>query len=74
MDTNTFLDAISDLGFALDKIEVIENSVELTDEESERIELARNKVDDAMKILKELFPKIETLDAESRKVLENELL
>ena len=74
MNVSTFLDLISDLGFALDKIEIIKNSVDLTNEENQKILLAGKNIADATKTVRELFPTIKSLDTETRRVLKNELL
>ena len=71
-NADDFMDATSHIGFALDKIEELESSVDLTEEEGNKIEQARTMIDEAKSMLSELFPIIKSLDSETRQQLKNE--
>ena len=73
MDVSIFVDVISDLGFALDKTEAIKSNIDLNEEESQKVFMASTNINEAMNILRELFPSIESLDSETREKLKNEL-
>jgi len=74
METEDFLRVITEFEFICEDIGEIKEQIDLTNSEIQKISQAITSVENAKKILTELFPKIESLTKDLREDLTSEFV
>lgn len=72
MESEDFFRVITEFEFICDDIGEIKDQIELTKSEDHQISQAINNIENAKKILTDLFPKIESLNSDVREDLATE--
>ena len=74
MESEDFFRVITEFDFICDDIGEIQEQIDLTNSEIQKISEAINSVENAKKILTDLFPNIESLNKDLREDLAAELV
>ena len=72
MEAEDFFRVINEFDFICDDIDEIKKRLDLTRSEDQKIAQALSSIENAKKILAELFPKLKSLDFDVRQDLEAE--